>query len=322
MKRTTFLVSSAAAAAFAALPARARATASDLMLKTATGDIAGTLEYPGSATGVPVVLIIAGSGPTDRDGNNPLLPGKNDAIKLLAQGLLARSVASLRYDKRGIAASAQAMHAESELRFDNYVDDAVGWIADLRASKRFSRIVVAGHSEGSLIGMLAAVRGSADGFVSLEGAGRPAAALLRQQFSKGPSGPPELVARVNAILDELSAGRTVANVDDSLAAAFRPSVQPYLISWFKYDPAREIAKVRAPAAIVQGTADRQTSLAEGDLLHAGLPSARYVVVEGMNHVLKHFPDVSDAGMIAGYTNPALPVEPAVIDTVAAVALRT
>ncbi len=322
MKRTTFLAASAATAAISVVPLRARAAASDLVLKTPTGDLAGTLEYGGSGMGVPVVLIIAGSGPTDRDGNNPLLPGKNDSNKLLAQGLLARGVASLRYDKRGIAASAQAMRAESDLRFDDYVDDAVGWIGNLRTSKRFTRIVVAGHSEGSLIGMLAAVRGSADGYVSLEGAGRPAAALLRQQFSKGPNGPPELVARVNAILDELSAGRTVANVDDSLAVAFRPSVQPYLISWFKYDPAREIAKVRAPAAIVQGTADVQTSPAEGDLLHAGLPSARYVVVDGMNHVLKHAPDVSQAGLIAGYTNPALPVEPVVIDAVAAVALRT
>src|SRR5665213_2938005 len=158
MKRTTFLAASAATAAISVVPLRARAAASDLVLKTPTGDLAGTLEYGGSGMGVPVVLIIAGSGPTDRDGNNPLLPGKNDSNKLLAQGLLARGVASLRYDKRGIAASAQAMRAESDLRFDDYVDDAVGWIGNLRTSKRFTRIVVAGHSEGSLIGMLAAGR--------------------------------------------------------------------------------------------------------------------------------------------------------------------
>lgn len=317
MNRTTFLAASAAAGVVAAVPVRARAT-SDVSLRRPGGDLAGTLEIVDPAVEAPVVLIIAGSGPTDRDGNSSVLPGKSDSNKLLAQGLLARGIGSLRYDKRGIGASAKAMVSESALRFDMYVDDAVAWIADLRRTKRFSRIVVAGHSEGSLIGMLAAVRGGADGYVSLEGAGRPAPALLKAQVAKSPGVTPDVAARAGAIIDELTAGRTVDDIGP-LSALFRPGIQPYLISWFKYDPAREIAKLRVPSAIVQGTADRQTGVAEGELLHAALPAARYVVVEGMNHVLKHAPDISDSGMIAGYTNPALPVEPAVIDAVAGVA---
>src|SRR5665213_2892006 len=220
MKRTTFLAASAATAAISVVPLRARAAASDLVLKTPTGDLAGTLEYGGSGMGVPVVLIIAGSGPTDRDGNNPLLPGKNDSNKLLAQGLLARGVASLRYDKRGIAASAQAMRAESDLRFDDYVDDAVGWIGNLRTSKRFTRIVVAGHSEGSLIGMLAAVRGRADGYVSLEGGGRPAAAVLEgAQRAAGARRPGERDPR-------RALGRTDRRERGRLARGRLPAVGP------------------------------------------------------------------------------------------------
>jgi pimeloyl-ACP methyl ester carboxylesterase len=318
MRRTTFLVSAAATGALAGIPGLVRASA-DLTLTTPTGKLAGTLELPAASGLVPIALIIAGSGPTDRDGNTPALPGKNDALKQLALGLAARGVASLRYDKRGIGASA-AGASEADLRFDMYVDDAVAWIGELRAQKRFSRVVIAGHSEGSLIGMLAAARAKADGFVSIDGAGRPAAQILREQMSKAP---PPMAAQAFAIIDQLAAGHTVTEAPPELAGLLRPSVQPYLISWLKYDPAHEIANVKSPAAIVQGTADIQVTLVDAEKLHAALPSARYVVVEGMNHVLKHAPDHStNEALIAGYTNPALQVESAVIDTVARIAGAT
>jgi len=322
MKRSTFLASSAASAAAIGFPLTAFASA-DMTLVTPTGKLFGTLELPATPGSPPVVLIIAGSGPTDRDGNSPALPGKCDTLKLLALGLASRGVASLRYDKRAIAASAGAAVREEDLRFDTYVDDAVRWIGALREQRRFSRVVVAGHSEGSLIGMLAVVRANADGYVSLDGPGRPIQAVLREQFSSPGAAAVDPGHQAGRILDELLAGRTVSDVPPGLMPAFHPSVQPYLISWFKYDPAREIAAVRVPAAIVQGTADVQVRRVDADDLHAALPSARFVVVEGMNHVLKHAPDTSSqAAILAGYTDPSLPVEPVVIDTVAAIARRT
>jgi pimeloyl-ACP methyl ester carboxylesterase len=321
VNRTRFLASSAASVAAAAVPLAAHAESSEYDLTTATGMIAGTLERPMSAAGsYPVVLFIAGSGPTDRDGNNPMLPGKNDALKQLALALALRGIASVRYDKRGIAASSAAGPSEADLRFDTYVADAVDWVRKLRADQRFMRVTIAGHSEGSLVGMIAAVRALADGYVSLEGAGRPAPVVLREQLDKQLAGVPELRAQADHAIDELAAGRTVADPPAALAALFHTSVQPYLISWFKYDPAREIAAVRGRAAIVQGTADVQVTVADGDRLHAALPSASYVVVQGMNHVLKHAPDTSSTtAVLAGYTDPALPVEPAVVDAVVAVA---
>jgi uncharacterized protein len=265
---------------------------------------------------VPVVLILAGSGPTDRDGNSPL--GRNDAYKLLAAGLTRRGIASLRYDKRGIGASAAAGPDERALRFDTYVGDAVAWVRELRAQHRFSRIAIAGHSEGSLIGMLAAAREPVDAYVSLEGAGRPAPVVLREQLR--PKLPPELLAQSDRILDALVAGRPAGDVPPALDALYRPAVQPYLISWFRYDPVREIASVRAPVAIVQGTADVQVGRVDADALHAGTPAARFVVVNGMNHVLKHVPDTSSpSAILAGYTDPSLPVVETVIDTVAELA---
>jgi hypothetical protein len=248
------------------------------------GPIHGTLLLPSDMSKpVPVVLLIAGSGPTDRDGNTAMIGGHNDALKMLATDFAMNGIASLRYDKRGIAASAGAMTKESDIRFDAYIDDAVAWCNQLH-EPRFSRVVIAGHSEGSLIGMVAAKKCGAAGFISLEGPGFPAADLLRTQF-KGHL-PEPLIAKNEAILKSLEAGKTVDDTPPELAALYRPSVQPYLISWFHYDPAKEIAALTIPILVVQGTTDIQVSLDDAKRLAAANPRAKLVVIEGMNHILK------------------------------------
>ncbi len=317
MKRAAFLGAAGCAVAGATMPRIARSAESDYQLSTATGVIDGTLETI-ATTPAPVVLIIAGSGPTDRNGNALALGLDDNAYKLLAADLAQKNIASLRYDKRGIGKSAAAGSSEQKLRFENYIDDAAGWLRKLRADGRFSKIVVAGHSEGSLIGMIAVQRAPADAFVSLEGAGRPAAVVLREQLK--PKLPPQLYAQADAIITSLQDGTTVAEVPAELMVLFRPSVQPYLISWFKYDPAVEIAKLRIPVTIVQGTADVQVTMADARALQAADPSARLVVVQGMNHVLKYSPDVSsEAAILKGYQDPSLPVDSQVVDAVAAAA---
>jgi hypothetical protein len=320
IERSKFLALTGGAAAACAIPLPAFAAAeTDLVLHTATGSIYGTLMLPARAKVSPVVLIIAGSGPTDRDGNNPLLPGKNDSLKLLATALASRGIASLRYDKRGIAASSSAMTAEKDLRFDMYVDDAAGWAALLAREPRLSHITIAGHSEGSLLGMIAAERGAVAAYVSLEGAGRPASTVIREQLR--PALTPELLTQADTIIASLNAGTVYTGaIPPELQSLFHASVQPYLISWFKYDPAVEIGKLKVPVTIVQGTADVQITMADAQALKSGAPKASLIVVPGMNHVLKISPDVSSqAAIIAGYTNPNLPVAPPVIDAVASAA---
>jgi hypothetical protein len=232
---------------------------------------------------VPVVLLIAGSGPTDRDGNSGMMGGHNDSLKMLATDFAMNGIASLRYDKRGIGESAGAMTKESDLRFETYIDDAVAWCNQLH-EKRFSGVVIAGHSEGSLIGMVAAKKCGAAGFISLEGAGFPAADILRTQLKTRL--PDDLKEKNEAILKSLEAGKTVDDTPPQLAALYRSSVQPYLISWFKYDPAKEIAALDVPVLIVQGTTDIQVSLDDAKRLAAANPKAKLVVIEGMNHILK------------------------------------
>lgn len=284
-------------------------------LVTATGTIHGTLETPVGDHRVPVVLLIAGSGPTDRDGNSKMLPGANNSLKLLASGLASHGIATLRFDKRGIAESVMAGAKEEDLRFGTYVSDAEGWIKQLRADKRFSTVSVAGHSEGSLIGMIAAREAGADGYVSLEGAGRKPSAIIAEQIT--PQVTPEILATSKHLMALIEAGQPAdtTTVPPMLAGLFRASVRPYLVSWFRYDPAVEISKLKIPALIVQGTTDIQTSMADANALAKGYPTGRLLTIEGMNHVLKTAPP-GRAEQASAYTDPSLPVVPRLIDEIA------
>jgi len=127
---------------------------SEIILKTSTGDISGTLTVPCNVKTSPVVLIIAGSGPTDRNCNSSL-GIKTNAYKMLAEKFWRKGISTLRFDKRGIGKSKTAMIDENEATFETYIDDVVGWISLLQSDQRFSRIIVLGHSEGSLIGIIA-----------------------------------------------------------------------------------------------------------------------------------------------------------------------
>jgi alpha-beta hydrolase superfamily lysophospholipase len=282
-------------------------------LTTAAGQLAGTLALPAQAAKVPVALIIAGSGPTDRDGNSALLPGHNDSLRMLAAALAEHGIASLRYDKRGIGASAAAMTAESDLRFDTYVDDAAGWLARLAGDPRFSGVIVIGHSEGSLIGMLAAQRAKAVAFVSVSGVAQSAPAILRKQLAG--KLPPDLAQENERILATLERGELPgASVPAPLAALYRPGVQPYLVSWIKYVPADRIKALRVPVLIAQGTTDIQVDVDEAQALKAAKPDAVLAIVPGMNHVLKLVPADMKQQM-ASYADPALPLAPQLVSAV-------
>jgi pimeloyl-ACP methyl ester carboxylesterase len=315
---------------FAQQPDRGRATATEpVVLGGAAGMVHGTLVIPSGTDverKVPIVLIIAGSGPTDRDGNSAALPGKNNSYQMLADALAAEGVASLRYDKRGIGESRTPDLREEDIRFDTYVDDAAGWIRQLRDSGRFSHIVVVGHSEGSLVGMLASARANADAFVSIAGVARRASDVLRDQLR------PQLAAMVplwdatNTILSSLERGSTVDPLPAAvqavppMASLFRASVQPYLISWFKYVPAGELARLAVPVLVIQGTRDLQVSEAEARALAAVRPGAALMLVDGMNHVMKLSPPDPQQNL-ATYSNPQLPIVPDVPHAIAALAHR-
>jgi pimeloyl-ACP methyl ester carboxylesterase len=273
-----------------------------IVLNTQTGKIDGTLLLPENKKDLAVALIIAGSGPTDRDGNNPYM--KNNSLKMLAEGLAGQGIASLRYDKRGVAKSKDAAVKEIDLRFENYVADAEEWISLLKKDKRFKKVIVIGHSEGSLIGMIASKKAGADKFVSIAGAGMPAGDIIREQLK---SQPLMVTEAALPILDSLEQGKTVKEVPQMLASLFRPSVQPYIISWFKYDPRKEIAKLSIPVLIVQGTTDIQVSVKDAENLKKAEPKAELKIIEGMNHILKEA-EADRTKNIQTYSQPDLPLQ--------------
>jgi uncharacterized protein len=257
----------------------------DVTLNTGTGELFGTLLGPEAGSEqVPVVLIISGSGPTDRNGNSALFPANNNSLKQIAEGLANFGVASLRYDKRGVAASAGAAVSEWQLSFDQGIDDARRWCDLLAEDTRFSSVIVAGHSEGSLVGMNAAWQSGAQGFASLAGTARPICDVLRTQLR----GQLPIQSRVEAekVLSALENGRLVEEPPIELSILFRPSVQPYLISWQQHDPVKDIARLQVPILILHGTTDVQVAVQDAELLAATRPDAKLVILQGYNHIFK------------------------------------
>ncbi len=288
------------------LPVRAEFL--QLALRIGEGDQAlhGSLLLPAHKQKPPVVLIIAGSGATDRDGNSLGLPGKNNSLKMLAEELAIAGIATLRFDKRGVGESRMAGLSEEELRFQTYVTDVESWLKLLIADERFNGVAVIGHSEGSTLGMLAVQNVKVQAYVSLAGPGQSAATILRTQLAS--KLPPQLVQVNEEILGQLEKNIAVKEVPTPLLALYRPSVQPYLMSWFPIVPSQEIRRLTMPVAIFQGDTDIQVGVGDAQLLSKALPKAELHIVRGMNHILKQVPaDMQE--QIASYSNPDLSLDP-------------
>ncbi|MYM85632.1 alpha/beta fold hydrolase [Rugamonas sp. FT82W] len=290
--------------------AQAHAAQRPVSLDVGGGTLYGTELLPDGGGKVPVVLLHAGSGPTDRDGNSKLLPGPNDSLRMVAEALAKRGIASVRYDKRGIGASALPVWKEQDLRLDDYIGDATAWLRKLRADPRFSRVVMAGHSEGAQIAAEACKQAAIDACVLIAGAGHPLDDILRDQLKA--KLPPALYDQNERILAALKQGKPVADVPQGLMMLYHPSVQPYLISSLKHDPRTAIAALAMPVLILQGTSDIQVQASEAQALAAAAPRARLVMVEGMNHVLK-IVGSDEALQMKSYSSPDLPVAPQLID---------
>jgi uncharacterized protein len=279
-------------------------TATNIILETATGKIRGSLTVPSKGKKFAVVLIIAGSGPTDRNGNSGAAVTAN-SYKILADSLLQHNIASLRYDKRGIAESTDAGSKEEDLSFEDYINDAAAWVALLKKDKRFSNIIIAGHSEGSLVGMVAAQKNTVTKYISIAGAGEPVYETLKKQLAAQPE---QIQKMCYPMLDTLASGKTLTAVPPMLYSLFRPSVQPYLISWFKYDPRKEIAKLNIPVLIINGTADIQVSVDDANNLHTACKQSKLLIVDGMTHLLKEGPAEREKNITLYNSTPDEPVK--------------
>lgn len=293
-------------------PLTASAYAADLAESTLTapgpqGPLEGTLR---AATGnqAALALIIPGSGPTDRDGNNPL-GVKAATYRLLAEALGDHGIASVRMDKRGMFASAAAIPDANAVTIPDYVADIAQWVRAARAATGASCVWLIGHSEGGLVA-LAAAEEVVDlcGLVLVAAPGRPMGEVIRTQLRANPFNAP-LLAPAEAAIDTLTAGERVdvAAIPAPLMPLFNPAIQGFLISAFAIDPAVLAARTALPTLIVQGAKDLQVPLADAERLAAAAPSAKLVVLENANHVLKDVADDTPATNMATYGNADLPL---------------
>jgi len=308
----------AAIALTAAMTASAAPVETFIQVQGPSGVLKGTMLAPAGVERAPVVLIIPGSGPTDRDGNNPL-GVKAAPYRLLAEALAAEGVVTVRIDKRGLGASAGALGSDpGKLRLTDFGADAQAWAAEIRKQTGARCVWLLGHSEGGLVALVAA-RTSSDicGLVLVSTPGRPLDEVVTEQLRANPANAPVLDEALAAIA-RLKAGEhvDVSGMNAALVPLFRPATQDYLIDMMRYDPPKLVAAYPGPVLVLQGTTDLQVSLEDAKRLAAARPGVKLVMLEGVNHVLKTAP-LDRGANLATYADPSLPLAPGVADAIAA-----
>lgn len=279
--------------------------------QSGTFTLPGTLTLPANYnTEIPVALIVAGSGPTDRNGNSagPLRAQNNSNLyAILAWQLADAGIASVRYDKRVIGDNLKKVDIATT-SIDDFVADAIAGARKLVADRRFSKVILIGHSEGAGLVLQAANRSAPiAGIVMLSGAGRPIGLVLREQISH--QLPPDDVVKWDSAFARYLRGEPTGDVNPGLSSLLVPINRKFMQSWVKYDPAAEISRVKVPVLIVQGALDIQVSEADARALKAAQPAAKLVVIPWANHVFRAAENTDRMTQLKLYTDPTIPIVP-------------
>jgi len=275
-------------------------TETEISIPTNSITINGNLITPLSSEKHPLVILIPGSGPTDRDGNSAMT--KNNSLKYLAEALANEKIATYRFDKSVLSYTKDDKEKVDALTFETFINEAKSVIEYFKNTKNYSKIIVAGHSQGSLVGIVAS-KNSADAYISLEGAGRSLDLVLIEQIELQA---PFLKDETEKILAELKKGATVEEFNPMLISLFNKQVQPFLISWIQYNPQKEIAKLNIPILIINGSKDIQVKNIDAELLHKAAEKSELFIIKNLNHIFKEINGDLTENM-QSYNNPDLPI---------------
>jgi pimeloyl-ACP methyl ester carboxylesterase len=270
--------------------------------------VEGTLVTPAaSGTASVLVIMLQGSGPTDRDGNQSFM--KNNSFKKIARQLAEEGIASFRYDKR-IFQMQRLGITQAEMRFDDFILDAITVIEHFKEQQAYPKIVVLGHSQGSLVGMVAA-KDRADAFISIAGSSSPIDEIIIEQVGQQM---PNLKEQTRTAFSEMRDQGSTSNYNPVLGSVFDPTLQPFMLSWMRYDPKEELGALSIPILLINGTEDLQVGVTEAEALYASKPEAELVLLQNMNHVLTPI-EGDDLENSKSYNEPNRPLHPELIPTI-------
>lgn len=297
--------------------------------------VEGTLTGPVHGEGVPGVLLIAGSGPTDRDWNSEGLSGQNGSGRLLAEALSARGIVVLRYDKRGTGQT----QAHPPHRWEDYTAEQQGGLEFLSKTGQVDprRIYVLGHSEGALHALQLSQRTNIQlaGVGLLAAPGRRLDQLIEAQFlsahrAAGITPAPqhvELLAAMLASMRSNSDGPPAQVLESRLLsglarALFDPTERFFLADLIDFDPLEATARLKIPLLLMGGGKDIQTDdeFDLGPLIEAAQagtsPRVRVYRLPASDHMLKHERRprslIQKVGRAPAYNEPTRSLDSAVV----------
>jgi hypothetical protein len=292
----------------------APAGVTEQQLTFASGELqlAGTLTLPIGEPRPPIAVIVAGSGPTDRNGNQG--PGlRTNTYAQLAWGLARAGIASLRYDKR-VLPTTKGPVILPEMTFDDFVSDVSAAVAAVRQGH--PKVIVIGHSEGGNLAIRAAARGApVDGLVLASTPGRDMRVILREQLSRQVD--PETLVQFDSALSRYLRGEDPGELPPALRPLVAPVNRRFMQGWVTQDPAAELAGLQVPVLIVQGDMDIQIRVTDAQALKAAKADAQLFIVPGGAHSLKPASDTLLGPQLPTYTDPTLPLVAGVVDTIVA-----
>lgn len=273
---------------------------STVSIPMAIGSVYGTLLSPDHQLKPHLIILIPGSGPTDRNGNQGMLV--NNSLKFLAEALSKNGLATYRFDQSVISQSKLPEFKEENYTFTGLVEEVKILIKYFKETAKYDKIILAGHSQGSLVGMLAA-QNNADAFISLNGAGQSIDRVLYDQLMQQV---PQLEESFTNNLEQMKTGEPLTDVNPMLASVFRPSVQPFLHDWMQYNPQEVLSKLKIPCLVIGGTKDIQVNEKEASIMVEKAPLAQMLIIENMNHIFKEIKG-EDLENQMSYMNKELPV---------------
>lgn len=283
-------------------------TSEDILILNDNIKLPGILTYDAKLKKQPLLIFVHGSGNVDRNGNQLLVNINGNYIKQLADSLNQRGIAFYRFDKR-TATKENLKYLKTDMRLEYFVDDVKLAINSFKEDIRFSSIILIGHSQGSLVAMLASEK-HIDKYVSIAGIGEGMDTFIINSYKQVSEA---MSNTAKKHIEELKNTGEIEFVDPSLIHLFSKPNQPFILSWMKYNPSEEIKKIKIPILILNGTKDLQVFTEQAEKLHKANPKSELVLIENMNHVLKHID--KDEDNVKSYFSPDYPLSVELINSI-------